>query len=486
MTSNDLPPDRRRLTRVTSDRAKVATLAGTGLVAAFMQTLVTPVFPELPQLLDTTAADASWVLTSTLLAAAISTPISGRLGDMYGKRRIMLVLLSIMTLGSVLAALSTTLIPMIVARSLQGIGLGVIALGISILRDVVHPRALGGAIALVSATLGIGGALGLPIAAIVAQSVDWHFLFVLAAALGIVAIVLVAVVIPVSTLRTGGRFDLPGALGLGVGLVGILLGISKGSEWGWTSPITLALLVGGVAVLVLWGAFELRTRDALIDLRVAARRPVLLTNLASIAVGFAFFVCSASLPILLESPSSTGVGFALPLLIASLCLMPLGLVMFFTSPLAARLTTSRGARTSFLLGMVIIAATFAAGVFLTDQVWHVILISTFVGFGVGFAYAAMPNLIMSAVPPTETAAANGLNSVMRTLGSTLAATIVGLILSSNAVIADGISIPTREGFQIVFGMGAGVMVVAVVIAFFIPKRSNRYDDTASIPVQPAQ
>ena len=486
MTSNDLPRDRRRLTRVTSDRAKVATLAATGLVAAFMQTLVTPVFPELPQLLDTTVADASWVLTSTLLAAAISTPISGRLGDMYGKRRIMIVLLGIMTLGSILAALSTTLIPMIVARSLQGVGLGVIALGISILRDVVHPKALGGAIALVSATLGIGGALGLPLAAIIAQTVDWHFLFVLAAFLGLVALVLVATIIPVSTLRTGGRFDLPGAIGLGVGIVGILLAISKGSEWGWASPITLALLIGGVLVLVLWGVFELRTRDALIDLRVAARRPVLLTNLSSIAVGFAFFICSASLPILLESPSSTGVGFELPLLIASFCLMPLGLVMFFTSPLAARLTAARGARTSFLLGMVIIAVTFGAAIFLTDQVWHVILISTLVGFGVGFAYAAMPNLIMAAVPPTETAAANGLNSVMRTLGSTLAATLAGLILSSHAVIADGISIPTREGFQLVFAMGAGVMVAAVVIAIFIPKRLNRYEDTASIPVQPAQ
>ena len=170
MSDNDSSPsrpltsrERRRLSSVPSDRTRIATLAATGLVAAFMQTLVTPVYPELPRLLDTTAADASWVLTSTLLAAAISTPISGRLGDMYGKRRVMLALLAIMTLGSVLAALSTTLIPMIVARSLQGVGLGVIALGISILRDIVHPKALGGAVALVSATLGIGGALGLPL-----------------------------------------------------------------------------------------------------------------------------------------------------------------------------------------------------------------------------------------------------------------------------------------------------------------------------------
>lgn len=460
----------------------IATLAATGLIAAFMQTVVTPIIPRLPELLNSTTADASWVLTATLLAAAISTPISGRLGDMYGKRRIMLVLLVIMALGCVLAALSNEIVPMVVARVLQGIGLGVIALGISILRDVVHPRNLGGAVALVSATLGVGGALGLPLAAVIAQNLDWHWLFWLATALSLAAIAAVATVIPVSTLRTGGRFDVIGAVGLAVGLVGILLAISKGTEWGWGSPVTLALLIGGFAVLLVWGWFELRTPAPLIDLRVAARRPVLLTNLASISVGFAFFVVTASLPIVLEAPVASGVGLGQSLIIASLCLMPLGLVMFFMSPVAARLSASRGPRTSLILGGIIIAAGFIAGIFLLDEVWHVILISTITGLGVGFAYAAMPTLIMRAVPPSETAAANGLNSVMRTLGSSLSATLVGVILSTNIVVTAGVGTPSRDAFAQVFTLGAAVVLVGVVIALFIPRRSAGYQ-TASIPVQ---
>jgi MFS family permease len=477
------PRERRRLTRVYSDRTIVAVLAGTGLIAAFMQTLVTPIIPELPLLLNSVPTDTSWVLTATLLAAAISTPISGRLGDMYGKRRVVIILLGIMTLGSIVAALSESVIPMIVGRSLQGIGLGVIALGISILRDVIHPKNLGGAVALVSATLGIGGAIGLPVAAVIAENFSWHYLFWLATALSIVALLFVWRIVPVSTLRTAGRFDFVGAVGLAIGLIGILLGVSKGTEWGWASPGILTLLIGGVVVLVAWGFFELRTPHALIDLRVAARRPVLLTNLASISVGFAFFITSASLPVLLEAPTSTGVAFGLPLLVASLCQMPLGIVMFFTSPVAARLSNAKGPRTSLILGGSIIAVTFAAGIFLTDQIWHVILISTFVGLGVGFAYAAMPTLIMNAVPPTETAAANGLNSVMRTLGSTVAATIVGVILSTQVVQSDGVAIPTTEAFQLSFGLGAGVAVVGVVIALFIPKRKANYEHTASIPTQ---
>ena len=479
------PRQRRNLTRVRSDRSIIYTLAGTGLIAAFMQTLVTPIIPELPVFLDSTSANTSWVLTATLLAAAVSIPITGRLGDMYGKRRLLLILLVIMTTGSVIAALSNTLLPMILGRALQGIGLGVISLGISILRDVIHPKNLGGAVALVSATLGIGGAVGLPVAALIADNMSWHYLFWLAMLLSILAFIGVFFIVPVSTLRTGGSFDFVGAIGLAIGLVAILLAVSKGTEWGWTSPGILTMLIGGGVVLILWGFFELHHASPLIDLRVAARRPVLLTNLTSISVGFAFFITSAALPILLESPTSTGVAFGLPLLAASLCLVPLGLVMFFTSSVAARLSNAKGPRTSLLLGGSIITVTFAAATQLTTEVWHVVLISSFVGLGVGFAYAAMPTLIMRAVPPSETAAANGLNSVMRTLGSTVSATIVGVILSTHVVVADGIGIPTTSAFQLVFAIGAGASLAGVIFALFIPRRPKNYTDTSSIPIQAA-
>jgi len=473
---------RRRLTRRPSDRAIVAALAITGLIAASMQTLVIPIIPELPRLLDTTSNDASWVLTSTLLAAAIGTPITGRLGDMFGKRRIALALLLILFAGSVVCALSDTLVPLIVGRSLQGIGLGVIALGISILRDVLHPKRLASAVALVSATLGVGGAVGLPLSAVVAETLDWHYLFWLAALLSAIAVVLVLLIVPVSTLRTAGRFDYLGALGLAIGLTGILLAVSKGAEWGWSSLPVIGLLAGGVVVLLLWGLWELRVRDALVDLVVAVRRPVLMTNLASIAVGFAYMVTAAALPQLLESPTGTGVGLGQSLLVASLCLAPNGLVMFFMSPVAARLSTARGPRTSLILGGVIIALGYVVAVFLMTEVWHAVLIATIIGFGIGFAYAAMPTLIMNAVPATETAAANSLNSVMRTLGSTVAAAAVGVVLSSNEVVSQGVGVPTAAAFQWCFIMAAGVALAGVTVSFFIPRRTEQYD-TASIPVQ---
>jgi MFS family permease len=349
----------------------------------------------------------------------------------------------------------------------------------------VHPKSLAGAIALVSATLGIGGALGLPLSALILEHFDWHALFWLGAVLCILGIVAVASIVPVSTLRTGGRFDFVGAVGLAVGLVGILLAIAKGSEWGWLSPLTLGLLGGGIIVLVVWGWFELRARNPLVDLRVASRRPVLLTNLASIAVGFAFFVVTASLPIVLESPLESEVGLGLPVLLASLCLMPLGVVMFALSPVAARLSNARGPRTSLVVGGAIITAAFALATLPLVALWQVLLVSTLVGVGVGFAYSAMPTLIMRAVPPSETAAANGLNSVMRTLGSTVSATLVGVILASNSELVGGLEIPTQVAFQYVFAMGAGVALIGVIISLFIPRRMTS-TDTSSIPQQPSR
>jgi EmrB/QacA subfamily drug resistance transporter len=472
---------RARLTKSPSERAIVFTLALTGLTAAVMQTLVTPITPELPTLLHTSSSNATWVLTATLLAAAITTPVSGRLGDMFGKRRITLVLLAVTIVGSVVCALAQDVTVLVAGRALQGVGLGVIALGISILRDVLHPKRLGAAVALVSSTLGIGGALGLPVAAVIADTFDWHVLFWMATVLSVIAFGLVFWIVPVSTLRTGGSFDFVGAIGFGIGLVAILLAVSKGNEWGWASAGTIGLLAGGVVVLVVWGAYELRASNPLVDLRIAARRPVLLTNLASVTVGFAYFASVAVLPQLLEAPTNTGVGLGQSLLIASLCLMPSGIVMFFLSPVAARLSAARGPRTSLVLGSFIIAIGYVAAVGLMTEVWHTVLIATVVGFGVGFAYAAMPTLIMHAVPASETAAANGFNSVMRTLGSTVAAAVIGVILTSQVDIVGERAIPTAEAFQLSFGLAAAVALAGAILALFLPRRETIYQ-TASIPV----
>lgn len=448
--------------------AIVAVLALAGLASSFMFTLVVPIQTRLPDLLHADRDDTAWVVTATLLAAAVITPIAGRLGDMYGKRRIVLALLATLVVGSIVAALSTGLVGLIVGRALQGAVTGVIPLGISILRDVLHEDRVDPAIALISATLGVGGALGLPISALVTENADWHALFWTAAALGAVVFVLVVLVVPVSVLRTAGRFDVAGAVGLAVGLLGILLAISRGDAWGWTSPAVLGCGLGGVAVLLVWGWYELRIAEPLLDLRVAARRPVLLTNIASVAMGFSLFSSNVSYPQLLELPAPTG--FGLTLLAASLVIMPSGLVMMVLSPFSGRLANTVGPRRLLILGALALIAAYGFSLLFASAVWHILIANLLIGVGIGFGYAAMPMLIMRSVPQTETGASNGLNALFRSLGTSSAAAVVGAVLASMSSVQDGRAVPTASAFQVSFWLGLAAAVVALTVAAFIPQR----------------
>jgi MFS family permease len=472
---------RRRLTRMPRQGAIVAVLAVAGLASSFMFTLVVPIQTKLPELLNASREDTAWVVTATLVAAAVMTPIAGRLGDMYGKRRIVLVLLAVLVLGSVIAAASSGIVGVIVGRALQGAVTGVIPLGISILRDVLHEDRIDAAIALISATLGVGGALGLPISAVITEYSDWHVLFWMAAGLGAVVFGLVLWIVPVSVLRTAGRFDYLGAAGLAVGLIGVLLAVSRGNEWGWMSPAVLACGLGGVALLLLWGWYELRIDNPLLDLRVAARRPVLLTNIASVAMGFSLFGSNVVYPQMLELPTATGAGFGLPLLAASLVVMPSGIVMMILSPFSGRLAHTVGPRLLLLLGAGALIVAYAFTLVFSTAVWQILVANILIGVGIGFGYAAMPMLIMRSVPQTETGASNGLNALFRSLGTSTAAAVIGAVLATMTVGHGGAQVPTTAAFQVSFVLGGTAAVIALVVALFIPTGRDTSEQRPSLP-----
>ncbi|WP_055611085.1 MFS transporter [Streptomyces phaeochromogenes] len=460
--------------------AVVAVLAFAGIVVSLMQTLVIPIVPELPKYLDASASNAAWAVTATLLAAAVATPVVGRLGDMFGKRRMLLVSIVLLVSGSVVAAFSDSLVPMIVGRALQGLAAGVVPLGISVMRDVLPSERLAGSTAMMSASLGVGGALGLPSAAFIADNYDWHVLFWVSAVLGAVAFVLVLTIVPESKVRTGGRFDLVGSLGLSAALVSLLLAISKGADWGWGSGTTLGLFAVAAVVLVAWGFYELRTSQPLVDLRTTARRQVLFTNLASIAFGFSMFAMSLVLPQLLQLPEQTGYGLGKSMMTVGLVLAPQGLVMMAMAPVSAAITKTRGPKITLMTGAVIVAAGYGLNILLMSEVWHLILVSCVIGAGVGFAYGAMPALIMGAVPASETAAANSLNTLMRSIGTSFASAVAGVVLAQMTTDFGSFALPSENGFKVVMAIGAGAALLALVLAAFLPRQR-----TAAQAVSPA-
>lgn len=434
-----------------------------------MQTLVTPLIAELPQLLNTTSSNAAWVITVTLLVSAVCVPVSGRLGDLLGKRRMLLVCSVPLFAGSVVCALASSVVPMIVGRGLQGMGMGMVPLGIALLRDVVPKEKLSSSIALVSASLGIGGALGLPIASAVAQYANWRVLFWGSAALALAISALIWFLIPdVPAAAKGQRFDAPGALGLAVGLVCLLLAVSKGAEWGWASATTTGLFGASVVVLVGWGFWELRTRDPLVDLRTTARPRVLITNIASLFVGFGMYAGMLIVPQLLQFPEATGYGLGQSMLAAGLWMAPGGVMMMIVSPLGGKLTDARGPKFTLISGVLVIAAAYGLGIVLMGSAWGLMLFLMVSSSGVGLAYGAMPALIMSSVPASETAAANGFNTLMRALGTSIGAAVIGAVLSQMTTQAGGVTFTSEAGFRTGLLFGCGVALIAVMISAFIP------------------
>jgi MFS family permease len=345
------------------------------------------------------------------------------------------------------------------------------------MRDMLPRERLGSAMALMSSSIGVGGGLALPAAALVAQHTNWHALFYGAAGLGALSIVLTLLVVPESPMRAEGSFDLLGALGLSTGLVLLLLPITKGSDWGWSSGTTLGLFAAAVVVLVLWGLFELRVKAPLVDLRTTARPAVLFTNLASIMVGVAFYVVSLVLPQLLQLPKATGYGLGQSMVVAGLCVAPLGLTMMFTAPVYARLSAKYGPKTTLIMGLLIIALGYGGGLGLMDAAWQTIVTSVVLGAGIGLAYSSLPALIVGAVPASETGAANGLNTLMRSIGTSVSSAVIGMVLANTAQNVGGVAIPTMHGFRVSFLIATAAVAAGLLMALFLPKASRPQQHT---------
>ncbi|BBY73528.1 MFS transporter [Mycolicibacterium parafortuitum] len=449
--------------------ALIAVLAAAGISVSLMQTLVIPLVPQLPDILGTSSANASWAVTATLLTGAVATPMFGRLGDMFGAKRVLIACAVLLTAGSVIAALTSSLIPLVVGRALQGFGMPVIPLGISVLRAALPAEKVGAAMGMVSASLGVGGALGLPLSAVIAEHFSWHALFWSAAVLGLGSGLLFTLFVPdVVPSKTLGRFDHLGAIGLAAGLILLLLPISKAANWGWGSPLTIGMLVGSVAVFAAFVWWQLRVPAPLVDIQTTIKTPVLLTNLASIAIGFAMFAMSLIGPQILQMPSATGYGLGQSMVAAGLWMAPGGLAMMASAPIAARVIAARGPRFTLIIGCVVIAAGYFSATQLLGSAAGVLAFSVVVSIGVGFAFASLPTLINAAVPVSETAAANGINSLARSLGTSVSSAAMAAVLVQTGMTVGGHTIPSLGGFRTALIIAGVAAAVAAAIAVAIP------------------
>jgi EmrB/QacA subfamily drug resistance transporter len=451
--------------RETTHTTRTLLILGVAALAfALGQTTLIPALPELMHALHTDASGVTWTITGYLLAAAVFTPLIGRLGDIYGKRRMLVIALVAFAAGSVVAAVSADLWIVVAGRAVMGVGGGIFPLCFAIVRDEFPRKQVGRAVGLLSAVAGIGGGLGLILGGVLVDHASYHWIFWLGAAMGLGAAGATAMLVPESPIRTPARLDLRGALVLGVGLVLPLIAISQANDVGWGTARTLGLIAAGVVVLALWVALERRTSEPLADIDALTRPPVLMTNIATLLVGFGMFGSFVLIPTLAEAPTSTGYGFGADATRAGLLLLPGALAMLALGPLSGVLGSRVGNKVPLAIGGFVTALGLALLAVAHGSEAEVIVFATLMSGGIGLAFAAMPNLIIEAVPPHQTGEATGFNALVRSVGSSL-----GSQISATILVAGAAGVATDTGFTRAFAVSAGVAACAGVVAIFIPR-----------------
>ncbi|MFI1577846.1 MFS transporter [Embleya sp. NPDC020630] len=439
------------------------------LTYSLLQSMLAPALPQIQTEIGASADATSWLMTGYLLCASVTTPILGRLGDMYGKKRLFVFTIGMLAVGSLVCALADSVGLMIIGRVIQGFGGAVFPLSFGIVRDEFPPERRAGAIGLMSAIMGIGGGIGIVVTGPIMDHLSYHWLFWIPMVTCLVTAVASWFLIPESPIRVKARIHWLGGALMSLGLVGVMLALSKGESWGWGSVNTIGLFVAGFVFLGLWVFAESRAAEPLVDMRVMRLRGVWATNLGGLLVGFSMMAGMLLVPRFLQMPESTGYGFGTTVTVSGLYVLPQAFAMLLIGPMAGVIDKRFGSKLAMVAGCVLMAAGFVFLATLHTSGWHILVAMFVFGIGIGLAMSAMANLIVGAVPVEQTGIATGINTIARTVGMSCASAISTTLLTANP--GPG-GLPAERGFVLTFVCAAGAAIVALGVTFVVPSRAK--------------
>ncbi len=430
-----------------------------------MQSLVTPVLPTIQQDLHTSAGTVTWVLTAWLLSASVATPLMGRIADMTGKDRALLVALAAIAVGCLLAALAPNIAVLIVARVIQGLGGAIFPVSFGILRDEFPPARVTSAIGVMAAVIATGGGLGIVLAGPIVGALSWRWLFWLPLAVVVLVGLAAWRLVPASPVRTPGRVNWLSAALLSGWLVALLLPLSKATAWGWTSGRTLGFLTAGVVLLAAWLLAEFRSAEPLIDMRMMRLPAVWTANLVALLFGAAMFGVFAFLPQLMQIPRSSGYGFGATVTGAGLLMLPMLVTMAVFGSLSGPLTRWASSKAQLLWGAGLSTLATLSLALRHGEQWEVAVAGGVFGIGLGLVYSSLVNLIVQSVPRHQTGVASGMNTNIRTIGASIGTAVVSSIITSHPG-AQGV--PAESGFTEAFLVLTVVAGAAFLVALLVP------------------
>lgn len=442
-------------------------MLGTGLVYA---ALSSGIVSSLGMLLVPSVADemqvpvnsAQWMLTVNLLVGAVATPIMGRLSDGARKRRLFVVSLGVILVGSLVCATADDFAVFQVGRALQGLAYGVFPVAISICRGLVPRPRLRATMSTLAVTGAAGAGIGYPLTGVLAQLGGFRLAFVFGALFMATAMAVVLFVVPRDRpvpVRRGG-FDIRGAVLLGGGLAALLLTVSEGPVWGWLSPPTIAMGAASVLLLAAWVVASRRTRHPLVDLRVLRDPDIAIAHGTAIALGATMYMVLSVSSLVAQAPQSTGYGAALPLAWAGFVMLPFTVGSLIANRIVRRLRGDHASRLVLPAGAVVVMMSAALLAVVHDSLVWVLVGMLLNGLGVGATYAALPVLIARRVAAHEFGSAVSFNQVLRTVGGSVGSAIAAAVFAA-ALAATGF--PTSAGITFAYAVSAAGSAVTVIL-----------------------
>jgi MFS family permease len=440
-------------------------LATATMSSAIQQSLVIPALPDIQRELGISTATASWILSAYLISAGVTTPIAGRLGDMFGKRRVMVGILLIFIVGTLITASASAFAPLVAGRVLQGVSSGVFPLAFGVVRDQFPPELVGRGIGVVGSMLGVGSGAGVIFAGPLVDGLSYHWLFWVTLVPTLAALAGALLFVPESPVRTGGRVNWVSALLMSGGLVLVLLGLTMAARWGWGSAGTIALFVSGTAVLGAWTLAERRSRAPLVDVRVLGRAGVRAANGVALMLGVAMYTTYVLIPQFAREPQSTGFGLGSSVFEAGLFLAPSTLAMLAFGMVAGRVQARFGIKRSLLAGASVGLVSQVVLTFSDRTPALLVVASALLGVGFGLSFSAMTTLAVQNVPPALTGVAGGSNHLCRLIGSALGAGLAATVLDTQ--LGPG-GARTAHGYTLAFGVGAVAFALGLASAALAP------------------
>jgi MFS family permease len=449
-------------------------------MVSFSESMLIPALPALQQEFHTTEAVISWVPAIYLLLGSLTTPSFGKLGDTYGKKRLLLVALIFYTVAVIGNGFAWSIGSLLVFRAIQGVGLAMFPLAFALIRDEFPKEKVAIATGIVSAMFGIGATIGLVGGGWITQTFNWQTNYHLLAPFAVIVTLLVAWRVHESPLKTPSRLDVWGVLLLGIAVIGFLVPLTQGGQWGWTSPYTLGLFAVGVFATIALVYAELHVNDPLIDLKLAGVRYVLETNFMMFIAGFAMFLAYLAIVYLTRTPPP--VGFGLDTFQAALSFVPAGLVILVASPLFGRFVKRRGAKNALLLASLIVAVSFVFLILFNATLLEIVVGTMILFAGVGGVFVAAINVLILYVPASKTGAETALNTVFRFIGGAVGTAVAGELLTLyqapiSIAISGGTAVvlaPTTQAFSYIAVIALILSLVGIVTAYAL-KRAPEVD-----------